>query len=57
MYKLYFKGKFLSEHPDYEGAEAAARWAYFEYQSYEWEGQYMPPGFFIACEGGKANAA
>jgi hypothetical protein len=56
VFKLYYKGQFISEHADHADAEAAARWTYFEFQSCAWEGENIPPGFLIACEGGKAAA-
>ncbi len=47
MFKLYYKGKLLSEHRSFEDAEAQARWDFFEWRSMAWEGLEMPPGFMI----------
>lgn len=47
-FKLYFKGKLLSEHSDFLDAEAQARWNYFEFYSMAWEEYEMPPGFMIS---------
>lgn len=57
MFKLYFKGNFLSQHDTFEDAEAASRWTHFEYRSHPWEGFQMPPGFMIVIEGLKDEQA
>lgn len=51
MFKLYFKGCFQSAHDNFGEAEAQARWNFFEFQGFPWEGFYMPAGFMIAIEG------
>lgn len=56
-FKLYYRGKFVSEHLDFEDAEANARWVYFEFQYKAWQGYEMPPGFMIAIKGDLKEAA
>jgi hypothetical protein len=45
--KLYFKGKFQSEHQDIEDAQAQARFIHYEFKGSTWEGTTMPYGFMI----------
>lgn len=47
MVRLYFKGRFQSEHISFEEAEAQARWNHFEFYSTPWESFEMPFGFMI----------
>lgn len=52
MFKLYFRGRLISQHADFDEAEAGARWAFYEFQSYPWDGEKIPPGYMIAVDGG-----
>lgn len=49
IYKLFFRSQFISEHADFDDAQAQARWTYFEWTSSSWEGEFTPPGFLVAC--------
>ena len=47
MFKLYYKGRLVSEHFNFDEAEAQARWHFFTVHDREWEGYEMPPQFMI----------